>query len=70
VHGSGQFRRLDGLGVAGVFVLETVAWSASHRFHDPRGRGLDDTSTRSTITDLIAGTFMPRGDQQQSGARE
>jgi hypothetical protein len=58
---SGQFRRLDDLGVAAVFVLETVAWSASHRFHDPDGRRLDDASTRSTIIDLMVGTFMPRG---------
>jgi AcrR family transcriptional regulator len=58
---SGQFRRLDDLGVAAVFVLETVAWSASHRFHDPDGRRLDDASTRSTIIDLIVGAFMPGG---------
>jgi AcrR family transcriptional regulator len=68
--GSGQFRRLDDLKVAAVFVLETVAWSASHRFHDPDGRRLDDASTRSTIIDLIVGTFMPRGDHDQSGGRE
>jgi hypothetical protein len=46
---SGQFRRLDDLRVADVFVFETVAWSASHRFHDPYGRGLDHASTRSAI---------------------
>jgi AcrR family transcriptional regulator len=57
---SGQFRRLDDVRVAAVFVLETAAWSASHRFHDPDGRRLDDASTRSTIIDLIVGTFMPR----------
>jgi AcrR family transcriptional regulator len=67
---SGQFRRMDDLRVAGVFVLETVAWSASHRFHDPDGRGLDHASTRSTIIDLIVGTFMPRGDHDQSGGRQ
>ena len=67
---SGQFRRLDDLRVAAVFVLETAAWSASHRFHDPYGRRLDDTSTRSTIIDLIVGTFMPRGDDDQSGGRK
>jgi AcrR family transcriptional regulator len=58
---SGHFRRMDDLRVAAVFVLETVAWSASHRFHDPDGRRLDDASTRSTIIDLIVGTFMPGG---------
>ena len=36
---SGQFRRFDDLTVAAVFVLETVAWSASHRFHDPDEHG-------------------------------
>jgi AcrR family transcriptional regulator len=63
---SGQFRRVDDLRVAGVFVLETVAWSASHRFHDPYGRGLDDAATRSTVIDLIVGTFLPRADHGQS----
>jgi len=67
---SGQFRRLDDLKVAAVFVLETVAWSASHRFHDPDGRRLGDASTRSTIIDLIVGTFMPQGDRDQPGGRE
>lgn len=67
---SGQFRRLDDVRVAAVFVLETVAWSASHRFHDPDGRRLDDASIRSTIIDLIVGTFMPRGDRDQLGGRE
>jgi AcrR family transcriptional regulator len=67
---SGQFRRFDDVSVAAVFVLETVAWSASHRFHDPDGRRLDDASTRSTIIDLIVGTFMPRGDHDRSGGRE
>jgi AcrR family transcriptional regulator len=67
---SGQVRRLDDIKVAAVFVLETVAWSASHRFHDPDGRRLDDASTRSTIIDLIVGTFMPRGDHDQSGEWE
>jgi AcrR family transcriptional regulator len=57
---SGQFRRVADVRVAAVFVLETTAWSASHRFHDPDGRRLDDASTRSTIIDLIVGTFMPR----------
>jgi AcrR family transcriptional regulator len=67
---SGQFRRLDDVRVAAVFVLETAAWSASHRFHDPDGRTLDDTSTRSTIIDLIVGTFVPWGDHDKSGGRE
>lgn len=67
---SGQFRRLGDVRVAAVFVLETVAWSASHRFHDPDGRRLGDASTRSTIIDLIVGTFMARGDHDQSGERE
>lgn len=58
---SGQFRRLDNVGVAAVFVVETVTWSAGHRFRDPDGRRLDDASTRSTVIDLIVGTFMPRG---------
>jgi AcrR family transcriptional regulator len=58
---SGQFRRFDDLRVAAVFVLETVAWSASRRFHDPDGRRLDEASTRSTIIDLIVGAFMPPG---------
>ena len=66
---SGQYRRLDDLKVAAVFVLETVAWSASHRFHDPDGRRLDDASTRSTIIDLIVGIFMPLGDHDQPGGR-
>jgi AcrR family transcriptional regulator len=57
---SGQFRRVDDVRVAAVFLLETAAWSASHRFHDPDGRNLDDAATRSTIIDLIVGTFMPR----------
>jgi AcrR family transcriptional regulator len=56
---SGQFRRLADVKVAAIFVLETAAWSASHRFHDPDGLSLDDASTRSTIIDLIVGTFMP-----------
>jgi AcrR family transcriptional regulator len=58
---TGQFRRVEDLSVAAVFVLETVAWSASHRFNDPDGRSLDDASTKSTIIDLIVATFMPRG---------
>jgi AcrR family transcriptional regulator len=65
---SGQFRRLENVKVAAVFVLETAAWSASHRFHDPDGRSLDDASTRSTIIDLVVGTFMPRGSYAPSAA--
>jgi hypothetical protein len=56
--------------VAAVFVLETVAWSASHRFHDPDGRRLDDAAIRPTVIDLIVGAFMPQGDHGQSGGRE
>jgi AcrR family transcriptional regulator len=67
---SGQFRRVENLTVAGVFVLETVAWSASHRFHDPYGRGLDHSSTRSTIIDLIVGTFVPPADHDRPGGRQ
>jgi AcrR family transcriptional regulator len=67
---SGQFRRLDDPRVAAVFVVETVAWSASHRFHDPDGRRLDDAAIRPTVIDLIVGAFMPQGDHGQSGGGE
>jgi AcrR family transcriptional regulator len=67
---SGQFRPVDDLKVAAVFLLETVTWSASSRFHDPYGRKLDDASTKSTIIDLIVGTFMPRVDHDQSAGRQ
>jgi hypothetical protein len=56
--------------VAAVFVLETVAWSASHRFHDPDGRRLDDAAITPTVIDLIVGAFVPQGDHGQSGGRE
>jgi AcrR family transcriptional regulator len=67
---SGHFRRVANLKVAAVFVLETVAWSAGHRFHDPYGRMLDHDSTRSTIIELIVGTFLPQGDNDRPGERE
>jgi AcrR family transcriptional regulator len=62
---SGQFRRLDDVRVAAVFVLETAAWSASHRFHDPDGRRLNDDDHRPDRRHLHA-----LGDHDQSGGRE
>ena len=53
----GELRQAGDFSVAARFVVETVTWFARHRFHDPDGSRLDDTSAKATVTDLIVHAF-------------
>ena len=65
----GWLRRVGDRRVAARFVVETVTWFARHRFHDVDGWELDDAATQATVVDLVTGAFLPRMDQEPSGAR-
>jgi AcrR family transcriptional regulator len=65
----GRLRRVGDRRVAARFVVETVTWFARHRFHDADGWELDDAATQATVVDLVTGAFLPRVDQEPSGAR-
>lgn len=65
----GTLRRAGDRRVAARFVVETVTWFARHRFHDADGWELDDAATQATVVDLVTGAFLPRVDQEPSGAR-
>jgi len=55
---AGLLAPVDDLAIAARFVVETVAWFASHRFGDHDGAELDDDAVRREVLSLVTRALL------------
>ncbi|HME71353.1 MAG TPA: helix-turn-helix domain-containing protein [Myxococcota bacterium] len=54
---AGQLRRVPNSAAAARLIIETVAWFAMHRAHDPDSRELSDAAAEATVIDVLSHGF-------------
>jgi len=52
--GAGQLRRVPDTAAAARLIVETIAWFAMHRMHDPDSRDISDLSAEATLIDVLS----------------
>jgi AcrR family transcriptional regulator len=55
---AGQLRRVPDSAAAARLIMETVAWFAMHRMHDPDSRDISDAAAEATLIDVLSHGFV------------
>lgn len=54
---AGQLRRVPNPAAAARLIMETVAWFAMHRMHDPESQDLSAAAAEATVIDILSHGF-------------